>query len=85
MATIIANHKVKNYVTWKRVYDAGSWRREAAGLKEIKVSGTSDDPNHVYMIWETNDLEKFKKMMEDPDLKAKEEEGVVISHTVTTI
>ncbi len=27
MATIIANLKVKNYQTWKPLYDAGSWRR----------------------------------------------------------
>jgi len=33
MATIVANLKVKNYQTWKPLYDAGSWRREAAGLK----------------------------------------------------
>ncbi len=78
MATIIANHKVADFNSWLPYYTADEWRRKAAGLKDIKVSGKVDDPNHVYMIWETDDPEKVQKMSGDPELqKLMKESGVV--------
>ena len=79
------NHKVKDFEVWKRLYDSDSSRREAAGLKEIKVSTNMNDSNHVFLIWETDDLTTFNKMLNDPDLKVKMEEGGVVSAPEVTI
>jgi hypothetical protein len=79
MATIILNHKVKDYSSWKSHYDNDSARRSGAGLKEIAVGQKSDDPSMVYIIWETADPSVLDKMLADPDLKNAMDEAGVIS------
>jgi hypothetical protein len=83
MAIVILNHTVKDFHTWKSSYDADQKRREAAGLKEIYVAHSADAPGDVHIAFETNDVEKAKKMMEDPELhKVMEEAGVVVRPTI---
>lgn len=79
MATIILNHRVKDFSNWKELYDRDSGRRTSAGLKELKVGAKSNDPDHVYVIWETEDVSVVEQMLSDPDLKNKMEEAGVIS------
>jgi hypothetical protein len=85
MATIILNHKVADYKTWLPYFEADLPRRKAAGLRDIKVSGKADDPNHVYMILETDDPESFKKMSNDPGLAEVMKKAGVISEPEVVI
>lgn len=78
MATIILSHDVKDFASWKPIYDADADRRKSAGFKELAVGTKSDNPQKVYMIWE-GDPSPLEKMMEDPDLRAKMDEAGVIS------
>ena len=86
MASIIFNHRVKDYANWKTYFDKDSDRRTSAGLKLIKVGEKSDDPNNVYVIMETEDISALDKMMNDPNMKEiMEEAGVVSAPEVVVI
>ncbi|MBA3829007.1 MAG: hypothetical protein H0X33_08730 [Taibaiella sp.] len=79
MATVILNHKVTDYNTWKQGYDSDKARRENAGMKEIFVGQRHDDPGMAYMIWEVADTSAIDKMMSDPDLQQTMQQAGVIS------
>jgi hypothetical protein len=79
MATIILNHKVADFKSWLPFYEADLPRRKAAGLKDVKVGTRTDNPNHVYLIFETEDPESFKKMSQDPGLAEIMKKAGVIS------
>jgi hypothetical protein len=68
MKTVILKHRVADYARWKPIYDADAPRRISAGLREIKVGQKEGDDNLVYMIWETLDDSRLRKMIEDPEL-----------------
>jgi hypothetical protein len=85
MAIIIANHKVKDFKFWKPYYDGDISRRKSFGLKDLVVGTKADDPGEVYMIWETKDPEKAKKMSQDPDLEARMKEAGVTSELHITV
>lgn len=72
------SHDVKDFASWKPIYDADAPRRINAGFKELAVGTKSDNPNSVYMIWE-GDPAPLEHMLKDPELKAKMEEAGVIS------
>lgn len=79
MAVVILNHKVESYQKWKPIYDKDSERREKAGLMEIICGQKSDEPNNVYMVFETSDPGKAKEMIKDPELKEVMDEAGVIT------
>jgi hypothetical protein len=79
MATIIANHKVADFNSWLPYYTEDEWRRKAAGLKDVKVLCKIDDPNHVYMIWETDNPSKAEQMAKDPELAVQMKKAGVVS------
>ncbi|MEI8279247.1 MAG: hypothetical protein WCG87_05745 [Bacteroidota bacterium] len=79
MATVILNHRVKDYATWRPLFDSDRARRDGAGIKEIAVGEKVGDPGNVYMIWEMADPSVITKMMADPELQKTMEAGGVIS------
>ena len=79
MATVILNHKVKDFKTWKPLYDGDVARRSGAGIVELAVGEKTNDPGNVFMIWKLDDVSIVEKMLSDPDLKARMAEGGVIS------
>jgi hypothetical protein len=85
MATIILSHKVSDYKAWKKHYDADVTRREKAKLKEIHVGPKADDPNNVYIIFQTSSTSAFEKMVKDPELKAVMKKAGVIGQPKVTM
>jgi hypothetical protein len=79
MAIIIMNHDVKDFASWKPIYDADVDRRSRAGFKELAVGTKSDNPTKVYIIWE-GEPSAVDQMLQDPDLKEKMQEAGVTSH-----
>jgi len=78
MKTVILSHRVKDFTAWKPVYDADTDRRTQAGLKEIAVGKDTNDKQEVYMIYQTQDVDRAMKMMDDPDLaEAMQKAGVI--------
>ena len=63
-------HKVKDYDTWLKAYDAeGKETRAKNGLIDRAVSRDLTDPNMVYVTFTISDLAKAKARMNDPALK----------------
>jgi len=83
MAIIIMSHDVKDFASWKSVYDADVERRQKAGFKELAVGTQADKPQRVFMIWEGEALPD--QMMQDPELKEKMAEAGVISAPEFTV
>ena len=78
MATIIVNHRVKDFDAWKPYFDADRERRESFGLKDVTVGRDQNDRNNVYIIFQSNDPSKSEKMFADPGLeKVMKEAGVL--------
>jgi len=78
MAIIILSHDVKDFASWKPIYQADAARRANAGFKELAVGTKAGDPKKVYMVWE-GDASKIEPMLNDPDLAEKMKEAGVIS------
>jgi hypothetical protein len=79
MATLIVNHRVKDYATWKTGFDGDDSRRVAAGINLISVGQKMGDPGNVYIIFDVADPSILDKFMSDPELQAKMQELGVIS------
>jgi hypothetical protein len=66
---ILIRHKVKDFTSWKRVYDGHLPRRNEAGLTEKFMFRGVGDQNEVIMLFETKDLGRAKKFIESVDLR----------------
>ena len=55
MATVILNHRVKDYPTWKALYDSDKDRREGMGVTELAVGENVDDPGMVHIVFQVAD------------------------------
>jgi hypothetical protein len=76
------SHEVMDFETWKPLFDADEERRAQAGLELRALATDADNANLVHIYFATDNLEPVKGMMDDPDLKAKMEEGGVVSEPV---
>jgi hypothetical protein len=79
MPTVILNHRVNDYATWKTKFDSDVARRENAGLKEIAVGQKAGDPGNVYVVWDVADASVLQPMLSDPELQKTMKEAGVIS------
>ena len=50
MATIIMNHRVKDFATWKPIFDSDKALRDGAGLTQLAIGQKSADPGMVYVV-----------------------------------
>lgn len=78
MSIIIGNARVKDYKTFKPVFERNEQWEKAAGLKDLTLGRMTDDPNHIYMIWKTKDPSIVKKLQSDPDLRDRFQKAGVI-------
>ncbi len=85
MATLIVNHRVNNYATWKPLYDSDAPMRAGAGMKELAVGEKAGDPDNVFMIWSVDDISVVEGMLSSPELQARMQEAGVISKPEVTI
>ena len=75
---VIVRHKVRDFKTWKPVYDAHKPKRAEAGLNEKHLFRSVDDPNEVVLLFEAQDLTRAKAFGSSADLRHKMEEGGVV-------
>jgi hypothetical protein len=69
MATIIVRHKVKDYESWKTVFDGFADNRKAGGETSFQILHSDDDPNNVFGIVEYDSIDNARKFFSSPDLK----------------
>jgi hypothetical protein len=78
MGVLIIHHKVKDFATWKPVYDGHGAIRKKVGLTKDHVFRGVADPNMVTIVMEFSDLAKAEAFSASDDLKnAMQAAGVV--------
>lgn len=55
-AYILIQHKVKDLVIWKKIFERNDPRWETAGMRLLHLFHSADDENEVTMIFEVDDL-----------------------------
>ena len=68
MAFYVVNHKVNDFVAWKKVYDAFESTRERYGVREHYALQSSEDSNHVLVVGE-GEFEAVKRFLNSDDLR----------------
>jgi hypothetical protein len=79
MATLIVNHRVKDYETWKVGFDSDEERRTGAGIRLITVGQKAGDAGNVYIVFDVADPSILPTFMADPVLQQRMQELGVIS------
>jgi len=83
MGLMIVRHKVKEYRSWKKVFDSHASAQKAAGLTRPRVFRSADDPNETVILMDYKDLKKAKAFGASADLiKTMETAGVVDKPTI---
>jgi len=67
---VIVTHKVKDYDTWVKAFDAeGTSTRAANGLVDVVLARGIDDQGLVHIIFDITDMAKAKARINSPELK----------------
>jgi heme-degrading monooxygenase HmoA len=69
MTYVLVLHHVEDYSRWKTVYDEDRVVRKDKGSKGSSILRNADDPNHLVVITEWENLESAKNFAESEDLK----------------
>jgi hypothetical protein len=71
MATLFVRHKVADFGSWKRAYDAFDAERQTMGVTGHGVYQAEADPNDVTLYHHFDSMEAAKAFMESPRLAEK--------------
>ena len=63
------SHEIKNYDSWKAVYDKLEAQRKDAGILELFIKKDFDNSNSITVFAEVTNLEKAKAFMSSTSLK----------------
>ena len=78
-AYTIATHPVKDFESWKAIFDGGLAMREAAGELSAIVLRGGDDGNQVTVINTWKSLEDADALLNNPDTKPMMESAGVLA------
>ena len=78
MASMLVQHKVKDYASWKKVYDSLFDLRASNGELSDKIYRDANDPNNLTLIFKWDSLANARKYAQSPDLKAAMEKAGVM-------
>lgn len=70
MTHVIIRHKVADFGKWKALYDDHRSTREAAGLRDLHLWRTEEDPSDVLVLFAVSDDAKARGFADSADLKA---------------
>ena len=71
MGMLIVRHKVKDYNTFRPVFDAHMETQVSAGLRNPRVMRSADDPNEMVILFDDMNTADAKAFMASDDLKQK--------------
>jgi quinol monooxygenase YgiN len=77
MATMLIQHKVKDFAEWKKVFDSAAGMRTAGGELSAQVFRDASDPNSITTVNKWNTLENARNFAHSTDLKAAMEKAGV--------
>jgi hypothetical protein len=70
MPSLIIRHKVRDYASWKPVFDGHGATRKAGGSRGGRLFRNADDPNEVIILLEWDTLAKARDFARSEDLRA---------------
>jgi quinol monooxygenase YgiN len=73
----VISHPVKDYATWRVIYDSAEPIRQKAGVTGAEVFLDPKDPKMVVIVHRFPSLEAAQAFLGDPGLKAAMEKGGV--------
>jgi quinol monooxygenase YgiN len=77
MASMLVQHKVKDFAAWKNVYDSVADLRASNGELSDKIYRDASNPNSLTVIFKWDSLANAQKYANSPELKtAMEKAGV---------
>jgi|GEM_PF-1646908 len=68
MNYMLCRHEVKDFGTWKKVFDSHSAAHRAAGMELIHLWRDSANPNLVVFLFRLGDVSKAKAFISAPDV-----------------
>lgn len=77
MAFYVVRHKVKDFDSWKKVYDGFESTREQYGVHEHYAIQSVDQPNEITVVGEGK-MDAIQKFLHSSDLKTRMESAGVI-------
>jgi quinol monooxygenase YgiN len=77
MASILVQHRVKNFAEWKKVFDSAVDLRTRNGELSSQVYRSESDPNQVTAIFKWDSMANAHKYAQSPELKAAMEKAGV--------
>jgi hypothetical protein len=75
---VIVSHKVKDYASWRKGYDADQLNRAKAGFTVSGVYAAVNDPNNISVVGEFANAEAAEAFTTSPKLKEIMEKAGVI-------
>jgi hypothetical protein len=69
MPYMLIRHKVADYEKWKPAFDAHAPTRQAGSSKGGQLFRTIEDPNHLLILLEVEDLGKAQQFAQSDDLR----------------
>lgn len=77
MASMLVQHKVKDYGEWKKVYDSVKDLRSSNGELSDQIYRDESDPNSLTLIFKWDSMDNAKQYAQSPELKAAMEDAGV--------
>ena len=77
MATMLVQHKVKNFADWKKGFDSAIELRKSGGELSTQIYQDASDPSKVIVVNKWNSLANAQKFAQSPELKAAMEKAGV--------
>jgi quinol monooxygenase YgiN len=77
MATMLVQHKVKNFAEWKKVFDSVADFRASSGELSNQIYHDASDSSKLTLVFKWNSLANAQKFAQSPELKAAMEKAGV--------
>jgi uncharacterized protein with GYD domain len=85
MQRLWVRHQVKDYATWRAVFDADAADRKKMGLHNGTIMHVQGDPNDLVIIFEVDDAEKMMAFMDESRARATAEKAGVIGEPTALV
>lgn len=66
MNYMLCRNRVRNFAQWKRAFDTHAEDHRKAGLKLVHLWQSADNPNHVFFLFEVDDVKRARTFVESP-------------------
>ena len=77
MASMLVQHKVNDYATWKKVFDSVAGFRKSSGELSDQIFRDASDANSLTLIFKWDSIANAEKFAHSPELRAAMEKAGV--------